>query len=139
MPPFRRQAGAGRASYPGSAFRRRWPAGFGCRRMTPAAKLGVLRGTGSAARQKSSGRPLAAEVRRVLASRLADRGFLMPGSGTPHLRQTVANPSQTGWNQLTEPLSCCFTPAPGVIVGQSGEKTAAAPVSLPQNGTKRPL
>jgi len=40
VPPFRRQAGAGRASYPGSAFRRRGPAGFrhrrpagfGCRR-----------------------------------------------------------------------------------------------------------
>jgi hypothetical protein len=26
----------------------------------------------------------------------------MPGSDTPHLRQTVTNPSQTGWNQLTK-------------------------------------
>jgi hypothetical protein len=27
-------------------------------------------------------------------------GFLRPGSDTPHLHQTVTNPSQTGWNQL---------------------------------------
>ena len=25
----------------------------------------------------------------------------MPGSDTPHLHQTVTNPSQAGWNQLT--------------------------------------
>ena len=28
----------------------------------------------------------------------------MPGSDTPHLHQTVTNPSQAGWNQLTDGL-----------------------------------
>jgi hypothetical protein len=35
-------------------------------------------------------------------------GFLMPGSDTPHLDQTVTNPSQAGWNQLT--VEACLLP-----------------------------
>jgi hypothetical protein len=34
-------------------------------------------------------------VKRVLASWLAGRGFLVPGSGAPHLRQAVAEPLRT--------------------------------------------
>jgi hypothetical protein len=37
------------------------------------------------------------------------------------------------------PFHPAFTPAPSVIVGQSGKKTAAAPIPPPQNETKYPL
>jgi hypothetical protein len=32
-------------------------------------------------------------------------GFLMPGGDTPHLHQTVTNPLQAGWNQLTDVIA----------------------------------
>ena len=86
----------------------------------------------------SNGRPLAAEVKRVLAGWLTDRGLLVPGGGTPHLRQTRGEPvtsrtESAHWTFVILPLRC-----PGVIVGQSGEKAAAAPVPLSQSRIKHP-
>jgi hypothetical protein len=41
-------------------------------------------------------------VKRFWSTSSLTGGFLMPGSDTPHLHQTVTNPSQAGWNQLSD-------------------------------------
>ena len=74
----------------------------------------------------------------MLAGWFADRGFLVPGCGAPHLRQAVASPSRTGRNQLREPLSSCLHVGPRRDCGPKRGKAAAAPVLLPQNWTKHP-
>jgi hypothetical protein len=69
----------------------------------------------------------------------------VPGSGAPHLHQIVADPSRTGWNQLSEPLLSCLYAGPGVIVGQKrryatrmAHNDENSPPEYGQSGTKYP-
>src|SRR6476646_8710658 len=45
-------------------------------------------------------KPLVMVISEFWSTSSLTGGFLMPGSDTPHLHQTVTNRLQTGWNQL---------------------------------------